>query len=412
MTSQLKQKPLLAQLDVVRGFAILSVFIFHIYGATFGMDKLPFLGNFRDYSKAPDLAFLIFWPYQYGLLGVTLFFVLSGFCIHLSFLKYINSLEDRGLDFQFKTYIKDFFVRRIFRIFPAYLLALLILSFIYQPTKIDIETSEGSFQFFSHLFLVHNFSKDSFFGINPVFWSIAVEMQLYCIYPLLLIIRKHLGIAKTVLAIFIFQYFYGQLGWDLDLQINELGKSWQNPFMESLQIFRQMPFNFWFTWAAGAYLAEHIYVKDKKILNLSLPYKLLFLSLYVLGSLYKPVSALGHYSSIVLFVSLLEDYIFDRQNLNSLERAIANIGLCSYSVYLFHQPIVVLLVGLLSKTFNPYFLCTVGAVLMFIPVFGISWLIYKYVEIPTHRAGKNIARQISSRDLQTYGANKKGVKSN
>lgn len=406
MTSQLKQKPLLAQLDAIRGFAILAVFIFHIYGATFGMDKLPFLGNFRDYSKAPDLAFLIFWPYQYGTLGVTLFFVLSGFCIHLSFLKYVNSLEDRGLDFQFRTYIKDFFVRRIFRIYPAYLLALLILSFIYAPTKIDISTNEGSFQFFSHLFLVHNFSKDSFFGINPVFWSIAVEMQLYCIYPLFLIIRKNLGIAKAVLAIFLFQYFYSQFGWELDLQINELAKSWQNQFLENLQIFRQMPFNFWLTWAAGAYLAEHIYVENRKILNLSSQYKILFLSLYLLGSLYKPLSALGHYSSILLFVSLIEDYIFDRQNLNLLERITANIGLSSYSMYLFHQPIVVWLVAVLSKAFNPYFICTVGAVLVFIPVLGVSWLIYKYVEIPTHLTGKSIAQQISSRDLKTYSANK------
>jgi peptidoglycan/LPS O-acetylase OafA/YrhL len=401
MVSQLKLKPQLAQLDVIRGFAILAVFLFHIYVVTFnGLDKLPFLGNFRDYSKAPSLAFFVFWPYQYGTLGVTLFFVLSGFCIHLSFLKYIASLEAQGLSFRFKTYLKDFIVRRLFRIYPAYLLALLFLSFVYAPTRINLFTSNGSLQFFSHLFLIHNFSKQTFFGINPVFWSIAVEIQLYCIYPLFLILRKNLEITKATLLVFVFQFFYGQLAWDFDLQINELGKSLHMPILENLQIFTQLPLNFWFTWIIGAYLVEKVYLENQKILNLSLKYKLFLLLLYLVSSHYKPLAAIGHYSSLLLFVSLIESYIFDKKILNSVENVIANIGLCSYSMYLWHQPLVVWLVALLSQSFNPYFICIFGAIVIFIPVFGVSWLIYKYLEIPTHRVGKTIARQVTLKELQ------------
>jgi peptidoglycan/LPS O-acetylase OafA/YrhL len=406
MQSQLKLKSSIAQLDVIRGIAILAVFLFHIYGATFGLDKLPFLGNFRDYSQVPNLAFLVFWPYQYGDLGVILFFILSGFCIHLSFLKHISALEKQSLSFDFKTYIKDFFLRRVFRIYPAYLIALILFSFVFPLTRIDIGTSKGSFQFFSHLFLVHNFSKQSFFGINPAFWSIAVEVQLYCIYPLFLILRKNLKIAKATLVIFILQLSYAQLNWDLDRQINEIGKTLDVPILESLQIFTQLPLNFWPTWILGAFLAEKIFFENKKLLNLNLRHKLFFLLLYLIASQYKTFYILGYYSIILLLVSLIEDYIFDENSLNLPEKITANIGLCSYSIYLFHQPLLnwfasFPFASFPSKFLNPYFMCTLGAIFIFIPVFTISGLSYKYIEMPTHRIGRKIAQNFAFKELKT-----------
>ena len=88
------------QLDVLRGVAILAVYLFHLYGWTFGRDKLPWLGLWRDYSKVPSQEYLVFCAYSFGYLGVTLFFVLSGFCIHLSFLNYEKQLVERGEAFR------------------------------------------------------------------------------------------------------------------------------------------------------------------------------------------------------------------------------------------------------------------------------------------------------------------------
>ncbi len=406
MQSQVKIKSPIVQLDIIRGIAILAVFLFHIYGATFGLDSLPFLGNFRDYSKAPNLAFFVFWPYQFGDLGVVLFFVLSGFCIHLSFLRYVSSLEKQGLNFSFKTYMKDFFIRRLFRIYPVYLLALLFFSFAYAPTRVDLGTSIGAFQFFSHLFLVHNFSKLSFFGINPAFWSIAVEVQLYCIYPLFLILRENLKITKATLLVFIFQLSYAQLNWDLDRQINEIVKNLHIPLLERLQIFTQLPLTFWPTWIVGACLAEKIFFENKKLLNLCLKHKLFLLLLYLISSQYKTFYIIGYYSIILLLVSCIEDYIFDRNYLSLPENIVATIGLCSYSIYLFHQPLLnwfadFPFAAFPSEFLNPYFMCTLGAVLIFIPVFMISWLSYKYLEIPTHSIGKKIAQNLSLKELKT-----------
>ena len=102
-------------LDHLRGVAILAVLIFHTLGMAFGYDALPWKGWLRDFSG--HATFLCFLPVgMIGQAGVAIFFVVSGFCIHLSF-------ETQGREWS------RFFIRRFFRIYPPYLLALL-LSFL------------------------------------------------------------------------------------------------------------------------------------------------------------------------------------------------------------------------------------------------------------------------------------------
>ena len=94
-------------LDVLRGVAILWVFLAHSVGMSYG-GTLPQWGpgwtrNFGE-ARLPAVLF----PLTYGFAGVAIFFVISGFCIHLSFLR------GRPGDWQ------GFFVRRFFRIYPPY----------------------------------------------------------------------------------------------------------------------------------------------------------------------------------------------------------------------------------------------------------------------------------------------------
>ena len=70
-------------LDPIRGVAILLVFGYHSLGAAFGHDQLPWGHWFRDFKVAPSFLPLI--PVTFGWAGVAIFFVVSGFCIHLSF---------------------------------------------------------------------------------------------------------------------------------------------------------------------------------------------------------------------------------------------------------------------------------------------------------------------------------------
>ncbi len=134
-----------SQLDSVRFFAFLGVFIFH----------------FDEHAFA------------YGCLGVQLFFVLSGFLITRLLLhnESGNLRHDLGI----------FYVRRTLRIFPLYYLVLVVLLLAGQLPHP-----------WWHFFYLHNLLMflEPYLtpGVTGHFWSLAVEEQFYLLYPLLLLL--------------------------------------------------------------------------------------------------------------------------------------------------------------------------------------------------------------------------------
>jgi peptidoglycan/LPS O-acetylase OafA/YrhL len=152
-------------LDLFRGIAILAVFLFHSLHAAYDFTELPWKGLFRDFEalRSP----LVLYPLTYGHMGVAMFFVVSGFCIHLSHTR--SSTHSWG----------DFSRKRFFRIYPPYLLALVVFYFMWPFRTYSLSSPGMQRQFWTHLFEIHNLSGDTFYGINGSFWSIAVEIQLY-----------------------------------------------------------------------------------------------------------------------------------------------------------------------------------------------------------------------------------------
>src|SRR5947209_5151225 len=92
-------------LDGVRFFAALLVFIAHFQGL-----QLYYNLPFHDFDNERVL--------KLGAIGVTIFFVLSGFLITLSIL---NGLRSGSAH-----WIKKFYIRRILRIWPLYLLVVAV----------------------------------------------------------------------------------------------------------------------------------------------------------------------------------------------------------------------------------------------------------------------------------------------
>ncbi|MDQ2772566.1 MAG: acyltransferase family protein, partial [Bacteroidota bacterium] len=154
----------LPKIDVLRGIAILLVFSYHALLVVFGdfevLDFTPWWlwVNFGHYSPA-RLA-LALTPGGMGTQGVTLFLVISGFLIHWGYLK-------SGASFR----AGEFFSRRFWRIYPPYLVALLLFGFTLG--------FGGGRSLLAHLTLTHNLSDQTFATINPSFWSLALEAQLY-----------------------------------------------------------------------------------------------------------------------------------------------------------------------------------------------------------------------------------------
>ncbi len=147
-------------IDVLRGFAAISVVVYHVI-ELFGWKDFPMTG--------PLLWFRIGW------MGVDLFFVISGFVIGLAAFSSIDkhgSSEFRG----------HFFSRRLVRIVPLHYFTMLVFLAFIKP-ELFFENFVGNL--LSHLVFVHNFSVNFSGGINGANWSLATEMQFYVLMMLL-----------------------------------------------------------------------------------------------------------------------------------------------------------------------------------------------------------------------------------
>jgi peptidoglycan/LPS O-acetylase OafA/YrhL len=171
------------QLDALRTIAVLLVIVSHWFS------HQHFLNRYTSN----------------GILGVTLFFVLSGFLITGILLKNKNSIDQGG---SVKSAYKTFYIRRSLRIFPIYYLLLVILIILNIPV-----VYEG---FNWHLLYLSNFYfwiKGEFAGNLSHFWSLAVEEQFYLFWPTVIFFvpRKKLVatfflciIGSTLFRIFLF----------------------------------------------------------------------------------------------------------------------------------------------------------------------------------------------------------------
>lgn len=155
-------------LDLLRGFAALSVVCYHFTGT---LTRGGFLAKFH--SPILDPAF------SWGYLGVEVFFVISGFVIPYSLLKTTYTPRD----------FFPYFSKRIARICPpAYvligltLLQWLVVDFIlhHDAKRLNAVTDE---QVVSNLLFLVSFTGHEW--INGVFWTLAVEFQFYVVIGLL-----------------------------------------------------------------------------------------------------------------------------------------------------------------------------------------------------------------------------------
>ena len=113
--------------------------------------------------------------WNYGQSGVHLFFVLSGFLLFMPFARAM--LNGRPLPS-----VKRFFQRRALRILPAYYVCLLILS----ATQFrQLASIKGLENIGLHLVMLHDDVSTVNRAINGPFWTLAVEAQFYVVLPLL-----------------------------------------------------------------------------------------------------------------------------------------------------------------------------------------------------------------------------------
>ena len=372
-------------LDYLRGVAILAVLLFHSLSTVYGYDVLPWQGWFRGFS-VPD-SFWYFLPISIFNIGVPVFFVVSGFCIHLSF-------QTQGQRWD------SFFIRRIFRICPAYLVALLFFTLFYMHHfRLDLLSGQVWTQLLAHSFFIHNYSTSTIGAVNGSFWSMAVEFQLYLIYPALLLL-------------------VGKFGWRGALSLLagiEIFIRATNGVIETIGVAETTgghvswlctvsPLGYWFSWAMGAALAE-AFLKNQPSPFLKSPLKL-WLALALVSYFVRPLDNFRFLLFALITATLISRRISrPQQQVKSPSvglLALQKIGLWSYSIYLLHQPLLNVYSYAINRTIapenRPALIAFMIVVFTWSFVIPLSFLWYKMFELTGIALGKRLIQNLDGQN--------------
>lgn len=325
------------EIDGLRAVAVMAVLIFHFYPK-----MLP-----------------------YGYLGVDVFFVISGHIISL------NIISDfSGNSFSFI----NFYVRRAKRILPA-VFAVVSLSFlcgffILMGPDFDsfAHSAIATITFWANIF----FWRDGgYFGSNdglkPLLhmWSLGVEEQFYLLFPLGLVLI--LRLAKTVRYRLALLSVLSVASFAMNYRM--IHSSGANP------AFFLVPFRAWQfgIGAVSALVYSHYRFAHNKI-GLVLSFLLAIVGLILCSDFI----VAGFVSSVAVAYFLSGKYVPVRI-INSFfsNRIVLYIGLISFSLYLWHWPI---LVFVRYVTVEP--LSNLQIPLIAVATFALASLSYRYVETP------------------------------
>jgi peptidoglycan/LPS O-acetylase OafA/YrhL len=158
------------QIDGLRFIAIGAVIAYHV--ADFVRVKTG-----HAWSDGALSLFL-----SHGYFGVPLFFVISGFVISLPFV-------ERTMAGRPAPSLKRYFLRRLTRLEPPYLINLLLLFGLLVVVK-DQSASELFPHLLASMTYTHNAIYNEFSAINFLAWSLEVEFQFYALAPLLVLLFR------------------------------------------------------------------------------------------------------------------------------------------------------------------------------------------------------------------------------
>jgi peptidoglycan/LPS O-acetylase OafA/YrhL len=358
-------------LDTLRSIAAITVVINHIetYRIKYGNEILD-LGKFSFYNIS-------------ALVGVMLFFTLSGFLITYLLLK--EKQKTNTID------VKGFYIRRILRVWPLYFFVL-IVSILILPLLVKnyhgVEfLSDDSFylRLFFCVIIMPNFLRmfgiSGFVGFNQT-WSVGVEEQFYLIWPnIIKFSKKHLNL--ILIIIFLFFTFIGHF---FNFLYNHI---------EGHPVIFKMLFNFFITFkincmALGG-LGANLYYNKSKLLNIIYnkyvevgTILITFVLWFVIG--FNPPLCDEFYSVLLLIVIL--NVATNPNKIVSMNWNVTNfLGKISYGIYMYHMICLVLLNGIGDKYFKSYFnneftgIVIINILTLFSTII-VSHLSYKFLETP------------------------------
>jgi len=341
-------------LDSIRTIAFLSVFLVHAVSS-----KLPAVCNSQSYS------FFVFFRELFDF-GVPIFFVLSGFLI--SFLMLKEQESENGFS------VKNFYMRRVLRIWPVYYLVIVFGFFVFPLLRnhfLHLPYIENA-HFVNYLLFLSNFDQINNHqwpfgvGLGPT-WSVGVEEQFYLLWPIVIMIFKK---RKFIIPIAGFLIISTISSIVLNLNIHHTLFCFM--YLSTGALFAYLSF----------YYKEHI----KKITNIN-PFFFLLTIAVIMLSIMGVINIFGPFRMII--ISLLIGFLivyqcysgrFAFENIPFIER----MGKYTYGLYLYHSICIFIahtfVLDILKVEETPLSVVLIIPLISLILSVIVSVLSYKYYE--------------------------------
>ena len=349
-------------IDGLRAFAVFAVIFYHM--------GLPFA--------------------QGGLLGVTVFFVISGYLI--TGLLTAEWSSSGTID------LLHFWLRRIRRLFPAIVVVIAVMAAVFAVasplllTKMRPDIIPGLFWFENWWYILRDLSYFEAAGVpSPLthFWSLAIEEQFYLVWPIILLGVFKAGADKTtirrgclvlaVISAIAMAVLYDPSGDPSRVYYGTDTRAF------SLLVGAWLSF----AWPGAQLTPEGTRnVPEQSVRALDAAAAISFLLIVAMCVFISGYSNFMYYGGLALCSVLTAVVIAALAHPRSMLARIASakpfvwVGLRSYGMYLWHFPIIELLEPR-NATMLPWWVHVVEIAL----ILGISHLSYEFIETPIRKQG-------------------------
>jgi len=321
-------------IDVLRFLASLIVVFFHLN------QSAPVVNNwYRSVVK-------------YGWLGVPMFFVISGYCI-------ISTVRP-------STTAYNFFIKRIFRIFPPYWISIILVLLAAIVQKIFLGNNmvaniPRTFEAILATLTLTTAPVTRVVTINGVYWTLSYEFFFYIVMSLILCFDKKLML-PLLIAVSVAALFFTRASGPMFF-LNQ----WP-PFALGVSIF----------------LLSSSQLKNVRI------WSAIFTGINLYGLIHEFA-----FSAVSICALGTLALIFISQYVPSSSTVFSKMGQHSYSVYLIHVPIGVFMIGLLNMDWmrHTVLLNIIYDLVVYLLISAIALLMFSSIEKPSIEMGKAFSKK-------------------
>jgi len=348
------------EIDGLRFIAIASVIILHAGYYIIIKDQTNYKDAF-DFNLLKEIL-------HHGMIGVPIFFAISGFILGLPFAKFHI---DNGKPINLKTY----FIRRLTRLEPPYIIALTLLFFGYTVLFKIMPFDIGLKSYLSSLIYSHNIIYSGIHPyplINPNLWSLEIEIQFYILAPILAYIfsPKSKTIRRSSLIIGAVLFSIYNVYYTL-------------PFINIVMFFQYFLVGFLL---ADLYVSKSVIFPKTRLDVLIGFFFFVFIWIFETGDFTSNIGKSVWEVTRLTCIFLLFYYVIFHKALKFLSYPfVTNIGGMCYSIYMLHSPIIYVFGKyVVSVTFSRYSIVNFSIYLILILslILLISAIFFQLIEKP------------------------------